>query len=170
MEEDNKRRRFFKRAAIATMIGGLAAGAGLKAFAHGGPGRWHGHGFMHGPADPAAMEEHLDRMLKHLYVEIEATEEQKAKLAPIVKSAAKDLLPMRGKAMDARKRAMELLTQPGVDRAAIEQLRAEQISAADAASRRIVLAIGDAAEVLTPGQREALAKRIAKHRRGWSGA
>lgn len=37
MEEQtsSNRRRFFKRAALATLIGSLAAGIGIKAFAHG---------------------------------------------------------------------------------------------------------------------------------------
>src|SRR5256885_13979559 len=33
-----KRRKYFKRAAIATLIGGIAAGIGFKAFAQGGCG------------------------------------------------------------------------------------------------------------------------------------
>src|SRR5213083_2489962 len=92
----DKRRKFFKRAAIATLIGGIAAAIGIKAFAQGGGYcGWHRGGFAAGPLDPAQVDEHLDRMLKHLYVEIDATEEQKQKLAPIVKQAAKDLLPLR---------------------------------------------------------------------------
>ena len=162
------RRRFFKRAAIATLIGGIAAGIGIKAFAQGGgPGGWHRGGFMAGPLDPARLEEHLDRMLKHLYVEIDATEEQQQKLAPIVKQAVKDLLPLREKMRDARKKAAELLTRDGIDRAAIETLRAEQIQRAEQASRRIAQALADVAEVLTPAQRKELAMRIERHHRGW---
>lgn len=48
------------------------------------------------------LDQGLDRMLKQLYVEIDATEEQKAKLAPIVKDAVKDLLPMHEKLQAAR--------------------------------------------------------------------
>ncbi len=161
-----KRRRFFKRAAIATLIGGIAAGIGIKAFAH-GPGGWHRGGFMAGPLDPAQVDEHLDRMLKHLYVEIDATDEQKQKLAPIVKQAAKDLLPLRGKMQAAHKQALELLTRDAIDRAAIEALRAEHFQLAEQASRRIAQALADAAEVLTPAQRKELAARVEKHRRGW---
>ena len=40
------RRRFFKRAAIATLIGGIAAGIGIKAFAHGGGFGGRCGGFM----------------------------------------------------------------------------------------------------------------------------
>ena len=163
--EQGPRRRFFKRAAIATLIGGIAAGIGIKAFAH-GPGGWHRGGFMAGPLDPAQVDEHLERMLKHLYVEIDATDEQKQKLAPIVKQAAKDLLPLREKMQGARKQAVELLTGDTIDRAAIEASRAEHLQLAEQASRRIAQALADAAEVLTPAQRKELAARVEKHRRG----
>jgi Spy/CpxP family protein refolding chaperone len=161
--ERKPRRRFFRRAAIATLIGGIAAGIGIKALAHGdGYGGWHRGGFAAGPLDPAAVEERLESMLKHLYVEIDATDEQKQRLAPIVKQAAKDLLPMREKMRDARKKAVELLTQDSIDRVAIETLRAEQIRFAEQASSRVAQALADAAEVLTPAQRKELAGRISR--------
>src|SRR5438034_4745018 len=73
--EENSRRRFFRRAAIATVVAGLASGIGLKVFAQGGGhGGWYRGGFMGAPLDPATLDEHLDRMLKHLYVEIDATD------------------------------------------------------------------------------------------------
>jgi periplasmic protein CpxP/Spy len=159
-----KRRRFFKRAAIATLIGGIAAGVGIKAFAQGG---WHRGGFAAGALDPAAVDEHLERMLRHLYVEIDATEEQKQKLAPIVKQAAKDLLPLREKMQAARKHAIELLTGDTIDRGAIEALRAEHLQLAEQASRRVAQSLADAAEVLTPAQRRELAARVERHRLGW---
>jgi periplasmic protein CpxP/Spy len=172
METQNRnpgnRRRFFKRAAIATLIGGIAAGVGIKAFGHGGGyGGWHRGAFAAGPLDPATVEEHLDRMLKHLYVEIDATDEQKQRLAPIVKQAAKDLLPLHEKMHAARKQAIELLTRDTIDRGAIEALRAEQLQLAEQASRRIAQSLADAAEVLTAAQRKDLAARLEKHRRGW---
>lgn len=166
--EKKPRRRFFMRAAIATLIGGIAAGIGIKAFAQGGGfGSGRCGGFMAGPLDPARVDEHLERMLKHVYVEIDATEEQKQRLAPIVKQAAKDLLPLRERMHDARTKALELLTQDRIDRAAIESLRAEQLQLAEQASTHIARALADAAEVLTPAQRKELALRVERHRRGW---
>jgi len=153
------RRRFFKRAAIAGLLGAVAAGIGFKAHAHGG---WHRRGFMDESLDPAQLDERLDRMLKHLYVEIDATDAQKAKLGPIVKDAVRDLRPLRAKMRAARKQAIELLTQDTVDRAAIEKLRAEQMQAAEQASKRITRALADAAEVLTPAQRKQLAERFSR--------
>jgi Spy/CpxP family protein refolding chaperone len=165
--EQKPRRRFFRRAAIATLIGGVAAGIGFKAFGQGGFGGCRGGGFMAGPLDPAKVDEHLERMLKHLYVEIDATEEQKQRLAPIMKQAAREVLPLRERMHDARKKALELLTQDSIDRAAIETLRAEQLQLAEQASRRIAQTLADAAEVLTPAQRKELALRVARHSRGW---
>jgi Spy/CpxP family protein refolding chaperone len=160
---ESRRRRFFKRAAIATLIAGAATGVGVKAFAHGGGfGGWHRGGFMGTPVDPARLDEHLDRLLKHLYVEIDATDAQKQQLAPIVKAAAQDLLPLRTRMHDARRQALALLAQPSIDRAALETLRAEQFSLAEQASRRFVTALADVADVLTPEQRRQVAERLGR--------
>jgi len=169
-EQPSRRRRFFKRAAIGTVIAGLAAGIGLNAFARGGDyARWHrGGGFM--SMDPAQMEQRLDRMLKHLYIEIDATQEQQARLEPIVKQAVGDLMPLRQSMREARKRAVELLAGESVDRTAIEALRAEQMQLADRASKRITQALADAAEVLTPEQKKAIAERVQRRHARFGGA
>jgi protein CpxP len=133
---------------------------------------WHGHGFMGGVLDPARIEDGADRGVRHLAIEIDATNEQQEKLRAIVKGAIEDLLPMREKALSARQRGRVLLTQPSVDRAAIEALRTEQLALADAASKRLTQALGDAAEVLTPEQRRKIDDRLTemRERRGfWHG-
>ena len=160
--EEKPRRRFFRRAAIATIITAVATGIGVRAFAQGGHFGWHRAGFMGAPLDPAKLDEHLDRMLKHLYVEIDATDAQKQLLSPIVKGAARDLWPVRAKMHDARRQAVELLSHDTVDRAALEALRADQLKLAEQASRRFTQALADVADVLTPEQRKALAERIGR--------
>jgi len=168
--EDNSRRRFFRRVTIATLVGGLAAGIGAKAWAHGGPGYGHhGRGFMGGQLDPAKAEARIERMVKRIGFEVDATPEQRAKLTEIAKSAAKDLQPLRQKVQDARKRGMELLTAATVDRGAIERLRSEQIQAADATSKRLSQALADAADVLTPEQRKKAAEHFQKRQGGRHG-
>jgi Spy/CpxP family protein refolding chaperone len=147
------RRRFFAFAGLGALFAGLA----LKAHAHSG----------HGPIDPARIEEHLDRMLKHLYVEIDATPEQQKQLAPIVKQAARDLLPLREKFHEGRRRGIEILSAPAIDRGALEGLRGEQLQLAESASRRLTQALADASEVLSAEQRKTLAERVQRHRGGW---
>lgn len=156
----NSRRRFFKLAAASTAVAGLG-GYGLNALAD---GRRYGRG----PIDPARAEEHLERMLKHMYVEIDATDAQKQKIDPIAKQAAQDLRPLRVKAREARLKGVELLAAERIDRGAIEKARAEGIRAADATSKRFTQALADIAEVLTPEQRKTLAARMQRrgHRRG----
>jgi Spy/CpxP family protein refolding chaperone len=155
--QSSPRRRFFRLAALSTAAAGMA-GLGFSAFAR---GRGHGGGEMSG--------EHLDRMLKHLYVEIDATDAQKQKLDPIVKQAASDLRPLREKVQDARRRGAELFSAETIDRGAIERARVEQIGAADAASKRFTQALTDVAEVLTPEQRKKLAARFARRGHGRRG-
>ena len=154
----NPRRRFFRLAGFATAAVGLGTLA-FGALAHGRRG-------TRGPVDPAQMEERLDRMLKHAYVEIDATPEQQQKIDPIVKQAAKELQPLRGKVREARREGVKLLSAESIDRGAIERLRLEQMASADAASKRFTQALADVAEVLTPEQRKTLAARFARRGRG----
>jgi protein CpxP len=160
--EDSSKRRFLRRATLATLVGGLAAGSGAAVWAHDGARRWHPGAFT---ADPARMGVWIEHRVKHFAVDLDATPEQTAKLVEIAKAAAADLQPLREKIREARRHGMALLTAPAVDRAAIERLRSEQIQAVDAASRRLSQALADAAEVLTPEQR----KKAAGHLRAWGG-
>jgi Spy/CpxP family protein refolding chaperone len=155
----NPRRRFFKLAALSTAFAGLA-GAGFGALAHGRRGG-------RGPIDPAQMQERLDRMLRHAYVEIDATPAQKQKIDPIVKQAATELQPLRAKVREARREGIKLFSAESIDRGAIERLRLEQMASADAASKRFTQALSDVAEVLTPEQRKTLAARFAHRGRGY---
>jgi len=148
---------------LVTLAGGIVGGLVTRAL---GQVPWHAAGFMAGPIDPARLDQNIERMTRHFAVEVDATVEQQAKLAVIAKAAANDLLPLREQAQRARQDGLDLLAAPTVDRAAIERLRTSEIQLADQASKRIAQAIADAAEVLTPEQRKALAERISY--RPWS--
>jgi protein CpxP len=134
---------------------------------------WHGgHGGMMGghfgrgfsQLDPAAIESRVDRAVRHVGIEIDATTEQQEKLRVIAKSAVKDLVPMRAKVDAAHERAHSLMVAPTVSRADIETLRTEHMALADAFTKRVAQAIGDASEVLTPEQRKKLDALIAARR------
>jgi Spy/CpxP family protein refolding chaperone len=144
-------------------VPGLAAAA--APFEDGPAGDWHA-GLFDGIIE-AVVEARADRAVRHLSIEIDATAEQQDKLRAIVRDAVKDLLPVREKIMAARATARELLTQQTVDRAAIEKFRADQIAMHDAVSKRLVQAVADAAEALTPEQRRRIGDMVAAHRGHW---
>jgi protein CpxP len=160
------RRRGAALIVVLVVAASLTGAAITSAFSHGpgfGPGFGHrfGHGGMMGESfDPAQAEERADRMVRHMAIELDATDAQQDKLRAVVKAAVKDLIPLREKVQSARLKARELLTQPTVDRAEIEKFRTEQVALADTFSKRFAQAVADAADVLTPDQRRKLNDRL----------
>lgn len=165
-EQTNTSRRGFGYAAlvVAALIG--LVGGGLASAAIGGPMgggfRHFGHfGGMHrghdGPIDPARAKEHAEHMVGHLAWAIDANDAQKKQLTAIATAMVNDLIPVHQKLHAARGRIVALLRAPKTDRAALEALRAEHLALADDVSKRVAQGLADAADVLTPQQREKLA-------------
>ena len=138
---------------LGLVIGGVATTAAAMHHMHG----WGGHGGGHRGMDGKHAQEHVQRMVGFLAWKVDATAEQKQKLTAIAEKMAKEIEPVHQKIFAAHKRAHELLLQPTTDRAALETLRAEQIVLADDVSKKLVQALADAADVLTPDQRTKLA-------------
>lgn len=165
-------RRGFGYAALigAAIVGLVGGGIATSAMGHGGFGPRHGgwghhgggwgHHRMHGPVNPEQAKEHAAHMAERFAWHVDANDEQKKKLTAIAQSLATDMLPLHQKMQEARKRGVELLRQPTVDRAAVEAFRTEQMASADAASKRLAQALTEAAEVLTPEQRGKLARHL----------
>ena len=145
-------------AGLAIALAGTAFGGARLAVAQGMAGH-HGMG-AHAAMDPAEMERHLAALVDQVMPD--GTQEQKARLTGIIRSAHADLGPWHQQFRQAHERAHALLMQPNVDRAALESLRAEQVRQLDAMSRRLVQAVEDAADMLTPEQRA----RLFEHMRG----
>ena len=126
-------------ALVASLTGNILSTAFGQGFG------WHRFGMRDGgmfggPLTPAQMDERIDRMTKHMAIELDATADQQAKIASIAKAAAADLRAMREKMQAARSQAVALLTASTIDRTAIERLRAEQIALTESASKRIAQA------------------------------
>jgi Spy/CpxP family protein refolding chaperone len=157
------RRGLFLIALLAVaVVAGLTGNMLSMAFGQAYP--WHfggrGGGFFGEALTPAQIDDRIERMTKHMAIELDATSDQQVKIANIAKSAVSDLRALREKAQAARGQAVTLLTAATIDRTAIERLRAEQIGLAETASKRITQALADIAEVLNPEQRRKVADWI----------
>ncbi len=165
------RRRFWGLAAAASAVLVLAACAqqGPGGESRGpGWGHHHRHGGA-GPMDPEAMAQRIDRAVEWVLSDVGASAEQKTRVAGIAKQAFADVAPMREQHRAARRQGVDLLAAATIDRAALERLRVDQMQLADRASQRMVRAMADIAEVLTPEQRQSLKarleRRMERHRR-----
>lgn len=155
MTPSNPKRRI-KTVAIVAALAAILGGA--LAFAHTG-------GSHHGPMAGRSAEDHLEHM-QALLTKIGASEAQKTQIEAILKPALDDMKATHEAHFAAFKQFHEAISAPSIDRAQLETLRAAQVKLLDEASKRLVIAISDAAEVLSPDQRAALAQEIEKHHRG----
>ena len=132
-----------------------------------------GHGGHHkGLSDLSdeELEARIERMVKHVAIEIDATEEQQDRITALVTAAAKDLKPVHERLRATGKEIHDLLLADSIDRTALEKLRAERLAEAEMISKNLVSALADVAEVLSPEQRKVLDERIKEFRsmgRGW---
>jgi Spy/CpxP family protein refolding chaperone len=156
------RRSLISRMTVVAFVAGAALAGSIAAMA--GAGGIGACGWHHGMSGKSAADvsAHVDHMLNHLYIEIDATDAQKAQITPMVKQAMTDLLPLHSQAQAAHTQAVQALTQTTVDRNALEAARVAHLQLADQASKRLVQLIADVDEVLTPAQRTALAAHLQK--------
>ena len=150
--------RRWKTAGMAAAVVAVLSIAGIS-FAQSGMHGPHGHG-THEKMDPESMARHFDEVLNRVLPD--GTADQKAQVGAIIKGTMADLHAWHAQHDAAHKQVIALLTQPAIDRLAIEQLRAEQMRLVDQLSRRVTQAMADAAEILTPEQRLRLAEHLRK--------
>jgi periplasmic protein CpxP/Spy len=122
---------------------------------HGAGGGFGGGLFMGSP-------ERTDRAVDRLLSGLNATDAQTAQIKQIATAAATDLKAQREAGRGVHERQSQIFGAPVVDAAAAEQLRQQQLSQHDQASRRSLRAMLDVAAVLSPEQRATLAQRAAE--------
>lgn len=145
----------FKWAALIAIP--LVAIGGALAYAH----QTHGH---HGSGAHRS-EMHLAHM-QTMLTKIGASDAQKSRMEDILKAAFAEMDAAHQAHDAALGRFHEMLLAPTVDRAQLESLRTEHLRSLDAATKRLLTAFGDAAEVLSPEQRTALAQEVRRHHGG----
>jgi Spy/CpxP family protein refolding chaperone len=149
----NSRRRVGLIAVAASVV---AIAAGALAYAHSGGGH---HGRM--SSNPERHLEHLNAML----TKAGASEAQKKQIEGILRPAFGEMKAAKETHSAAFRQFHESILASSIDRARLETLRADEIKSLDEASKRVVTAITDAAEVLSPEQRAEFAKQIQEHHR-----
>ena len=138
---------------LATAIAcGLALGAGGLALAANVEGRFD---FHHG-LRLALVQQFALRALDS----VGATSTQEAKVHDIIAAAFTDMAPSREEHEALRQHVLDLLGEPTIDRAAVEKMRADRVAAFDAKSKKLVAAVLDIADQLTPEQRAKLVARV----------
>jgi protein CpxP len=159
--------------ALAVTVGLAVSATALLATPSARAGGWFGHhrgaghgghgfgGDRHGP-------EHIRLALEWMLSRVDATDEQIEAIAAISESAMSDIHGLREQHHAQREALVAALGADEVDREGLEQLRAEGIGMAEEASTRLLTAVADAADVLTPEQRRALIEAHESfHRGGW---
>jgi Spy/CpxP family protein refolding chaperone len=125
---------------------------------------WRGHWGGGPPMSPEAAKEHLQVAAKWMLRDIDASAEQQDRINGIVNGAVDDLFRLRERHQQNRDAFHAQLGGSGaVDRGALEEIRKSEMGLADEASKRLVQALADVSDTLTPEQRQALAERIHKH-------
>lgn len=159
--EQSKLKNRTLRAVILGFVGGavLASGVAVLATDSGISAMHH----MAGPVSQADMAAHINKVCQHFYIEIDATDAQKATLDPIFKQAATDLLPLFQQLRNGHAQVLNLLTANSVDRAALDQASAAQIAIHDQIAQRMTRLVEDTSTVLTPDQRQKLVAHLAQH-------
>jgi len=143
-------------------VSDTSADNGQPHFQKAGWGKRHKgrHGMRLANMSDAEIEKKVTRAVKHVAIEIDATDEQEQKITTLLTALAKDMKPLHGEFKAAGEELHKLLTADSIDRAAIEKIRAERIAEADRVSKELTTAIADVAEVLSPEQRSILNERI----------
>lgn len=147
------RRRWFAGLAALGGVGVLGAAAA------------HAQGWGRGRLDPEERARRMEWRIGRLVQDVGGSPQQKDQLLAIARAAVADLQPLREQSRELRRQGMALLSATVIDRAALERLRASRMQLEDARSRRMVQAFADAADVLTPEQRQKAAEQL-RSRRG----
>jgi Spy/CpxP family protein refolding chaperone len=151
-------------ALFALLVGGVVLSSSGYATAAGrflpfGPGHRH---------DPEIMQERVDFVAGLLLHRVGANDAQQDQVQAILDRTVSDMLRLREELghHELHQAAVAELTAEKIDRVALEELRIRKLAAIDAMSKRMVEALADIGEVLTPEQRlelSALAERFHGH-------
>ena len=153
----HRSRGFWAFVLIAGLVGTVLVGGALVSTQASGFFGHSGHGHRgHLGNDPELAREHAEFAASWMLGRIDATDDQEEQVRAIVGSGVEDLIALAQQHGENHDAWRAELGKPNIDRVALEELRVSGIELADTASTRLVQALADAAEVLTPEQRAEL--------------
>jgi len=144
--------------AAGVLLGALGT-ATFTSYAHDGYGR-----MMHFKGDPDKMASRVSHRVERVLEKLDATPAQETQIQTIVARTMESVGPRMSANRGWRKEAVSALAAPSVDRAALEAIRESQLAVMASVSAEVVDAVAEIATILTPEQREALAKHMESRR------
>jgi periplasmic protein CpxP/Spy len=121
------------------------------------------HGMQGARLNPERVAAHVERRVDRVLSRLDAGPEQKGKVSAIAKSAVTDLAALGLTPWETRAKFLTLLRADKIEPEAFEELRAGQTAKWDAATKRMVQAVVEAASILTPEQRRELTEPLLRH-------
>jgi protein CpxP len=125
-----------------------------------------GFGFGPGLGGPGTPEQHkafMERRLDKMLGMLNATDSQRTAIKAIAERMFTEMQPVHQQHQQLHDALIAAFTAPSVDRAAVEKLRLQVTALVDQGSQVFSKGLLDAAQVLTPEQRQTLAKLIQDH-------
>lgn len=119
-------------------------------------------GRHHDRHSPEAIREKADFVMGWVLSSVDATDEQEAQVSEILDRTLAELAPLRDAREVDRAAFVAAISGPTVNRAALQDLRAEKVADMTVASEQVVEALADIAEVLTQEQRDELIQMAAR--------
>jgi Spy/CpxP family protein refolding chaperone len=98
------------------------------------------------------MRERVKFAADWLLSRVEASDEQCQKVKTIVQATVQDLAQVRDRHHENRQALLPVLAQRTIDRTTLRDIWQAELRLANTASERIVIALADVADVLTPEQ------------------
>lgn len=143
-------------ALISTSFASAASGWTMSA--------WWGRHQRHHAVDPGRAREHAEYAVGWLLHSVDGTEEQELRVNEIVGALIEDVFAHVEQDRANRQALIDEFSKVEIDRDALERIRRSELELADTLSARLVGALADVAEVLTPEQRLELIERTHSHR------
>jgi protein CpxP len=152
-------------ALIAATTAGVVLSVSAWAASEDGASRMqpHGMGMMAPGSSHAGGLPFGGRQLQRLLDDANASDLQRTQIKQIVGKAQSDLKALHAESKGLHEQGLKLWAAPKIDAGAAEKIRQQMQAHHDKVSKRLLQAMLDAGNVLTPEQRALVAKQMEKH-------